>query len=389
MTRTTEKTPKYLLSILIPTKNRYQYLERLVLLIKSFRSQDIELVIQDNSDNNISFVSFLNENYDERIKYFYQDRYLSIIDNMILSINNSSGKYLCCLGDDDGIVEELINWVRWMDENSVDSLFSNNPVYFWPDHKSNYHNFSGTIKIKKYSSETEFIDAQKELVKVIKKGGTSMERLPRLYHGVVSRTILEKIYLKTGTYIPGPSPDMASAVAISLVVKKFAYIDLPLIISGSGFKSSAGAGARHQNIKRIEDVFWLPLETKNSWESKNPKVWTGPTIWAESVIKALRAMDQKALLLKFNYSYLYARFVVFYHTQFKELRKVIPHKFFYIPIFYYALFIFSHRLKTFLINFVKSKTKNINNSIMFTNVADIIMCSQKITKLLKSKNSNG
>ena len=42
----------YLLSIVVPTKNRYYYLKSLIKLVQSFNSNEIELVVQDNTENN-------------------------------------------------------------------------------------------------------------------------------------------------------------------------------------------------------------------------------------------------------------------------------------------------------------------------------------------------
>ena len=45
-----------LLSIVVPTKNRYYYLLKLIELVESIGSPELELVIQDNSDDNDEFL---------------------------------------------------------------------------------------------------------------------------------------------------------------------------------------------------------------------------------------------------------------------------------------------------------------------------------------------
>ena len=68
-----------------------------------------------------------------------------------------------------------------------------------------------------------YLDVKSELKKVIKDGFGTLGLLPKVYQGVVSRQLLDKLYDKCGTYFPGPSPDMANAVALSILTDKVYY----------------------------------------------------------------------------------------------------------------------------------------------------------------------
>ena len=61
----------YLLSIVVPTKDRYFYLKHLIELIKSFNSDDIELIIQDNTSNNTEIINYLDNLDFPHLKYYY------------------------------------------------------------------------------------------------------------------------------------------------------------------------------------------------------------------------------------------------------------------------------------------------------------------------------
>ena len=50
-----------LLSIVIPTKNRYDYLCILIKSLLKNQSDEFEIIIQDNSDDNTLFIEFLNK----------------------------------------------------------------------------------------------------------------------------------------------------------------------------------------------------------------------------------------------------------------------------------------------------------------------------------------
>ena len=48
-----------IISIVVPTKNRYKYLKQFIILVESFKDERIELFIQDNSDDNSEILEFL------------------------------------------------------------------------------------------------------------------------------------------------------------------------------------------------------------------------------------------------------------------------------------------------------------------------------------------
>ena len=71
---------KPLLSVVVPTKNRYIYLKELVKLVNSFNDADLELVIQDNSDCNEEILDFLLTIKNENIRYFYSSEKLRLVE---------------------------------------------------------------------------------------------------------------------------------------------------------------------------------------------------------------------------------------------------------------------------------------------------------------------
>lgn len=68
----------YLLSLVVPTKNRYPYLKHLIQYIKSFNSDKIELVIQDNATDNAEIVGFIKEEDFVHLKYYHTKESISV-----------------------------------------------------------------------------------------------------------------------------------------------------------------------------------------------------------------------------------------------------------------------------------------------------------------------
>ena len=92
---------KPLLSIVVPTKDRYKYLRYLIEYVIELNNPQIEFVIQDNTANNKEIIEFLSDKLSENIKYFYTKESIPIGENSDKAVLNSTGKYVCYIGDDD------------------------------------------------------------------------------------------------------------------------------------------------------------------------------------------------------------------------------------------------------------------------------------------------
>lgn len=364
-----------LLSIIIPTKNRYTTLFSVVDMILSFNvNEDIEIVVQDNSDNNQEALAFIEERKKYvNLKYFHSFEKLSVIENSDRAVLNSSGEYVCFIGDDDGIMPNILEVTNWMKENGYKALKSYKPSYYWPNQKSNIlsNDSSGVLKFKKWKNKSyKIIQSDTALEFALNRGGVTIASLPCLYHGIVEKKTLDKIFSKTKTYFPGPSPDMANAIALTQVIDSFVYVSYPVVISGKSTMSTGGAGVLHQHIAKIEDVKHLPKETAERWDSRIPKYWTGPTIWAESVIKCLENFQNYDSISKFNFDYLYSHILVFNRNFsniiFQNFNLEITNK---IRILKLQILLF--RISTFIKNRIGIITK-INNLKSMNSVINIL-----------------
>lgn len=250
--------------------------------------------------------------------------------------------------------------------NSIDSCLGNLVRYNWPDLQYKHHRFPDlTIPHKKYSMLT--IDPKKELQGCLQEGAFQIRRLPRVYHGVVARTILEKVRSQTGCYFPGPSPDMANAVALCMNLGKHVVVNIPIIIDGFCYKSTGGMGTRGAHIGQIENMTHLPKKTAVLWESKIVKYWTAETIYAESTLKALRACGIKAekYFLMFNYIASYAAFVSYNRHFWKLILPYISLKKDMISLLYYCLRILKKRGRNYILNFFKTRMRITKDTIRY------------------------
>ena len=389
---------KIKLSIVVPTKNRHFYLEFLVNYFKSINSNEIELIIYDNSSIDLrkKFLSFLSSIKDVRIKYFQDNKELSQTENCDLAVSKACGEYISLLGDDDIFSKHILTFIEQWSEDQIEAILPVKGTYLWPDVKPRLYGNkqSGMFKLGSFSNKIVKAESKKVLAKVINKGGSEILNLPRIYHGIVSKKILNKIFEDCGSYFPGPSPDIANAVAICKYVKNYIIIDTPLIISGQSILSAGGRGAEGKHYGEISKIKQLPKNTAIAWSKKVPFYWSGKTIYAESVLKALEKMNMGEYLENFNCEYLYASCLVFdtnYKQRIINCVKENNNNLNRYKLLYYYFFIWSKRLNFHFKNnlkFIMPGFLDSNDSVSYKkNILDVALLNDsEIEKHIIQKN---
>lgn len=297
---------KKLLSIVVPTKNRYYYLKYLIQLVEDLNSDEVEMVIQDNSDDNDEFVSYLNEKNFPFIRYDYIKGQIPMAINSDRAILNSVGEYICFLGDDDGFTKYLLDGVRWMKKEGIEAVKPAEVTYSWPDAPQNK---SAEMSFYPFTGKVKYVSAFDELVKVLKAGIPDRGNMPLAYHAVVSRAALNKVYAIAGTFFPGNSPDISNAVSLSLVVKKYALVDIPWAYSGNSAYKGGGVFARGNSAPSITEIPWFRPYPEERWSKLVPRIASGSNIWADSTIESLENMHREDLISKINFDEMYANFI--------------------------------------------------------------------------------
>lgn len=369
----------YLLSIIIPTKDRYTTLIPVVEFLLDMSSLNCEILVQDNSNDNSVFLEFLSKNNFDNLSYYHLNDNLSQTENSDLAVNNSKGEFVCFIGDDDFVMPYIEDVALWMKKSNITILKANKPQYYWPKQQANYISTksSGIIKYTDFTYKISKIKSIDALNFTLDKGGSTMKMLPCLYHGIVKRSTLDKIFEISKSYFPGPSPDMANGISLTLVEDSYSYIDFPVVLSGKSVHSIGGQGVLHNHVAKIEDVKHLPEGTAREWSSRIPKYWTGPTIWSESVVQALKRLGNEKYLSKMNYSYLYASLFVFNYKQRKAIFKDFKYPLVNRRYFYYVISILSRRSLVFIKNHILKNQLNQKSGVLNPEAA-ISIISNKV-----------
>lgn len=342
----------YLLSVIVPTKNRYCYLLPLIDLFASFKEPEVELVVQDNSDDNSEILRYLTEKKIPNVKYCYCADRLSQTDNSELAVQNASGKYVSYVGDDDFFSIRLLDYVREMDKRGIESAVFSCALYSWPGTQYKAHKFPNLV-IWSFRKRNEFVDIHREWNKLLSNGAAFIGKLPQVYHGVVLKQTLLEAKDKTGSFFPGASPDIANAAALAAVCKTHLYCDVPFITSGKSPKSAAGLGVAHNHVGELGKIAQLPDNVADIWHSAIPRVWTVETIYAQSVYQTMSALGlnfDEAI----NINRMYGYFLVFHPNYYSLLRDAMKYspKASWVKLLGYGIGAIALRARMYIRNYV-------------------------------------
>lgn len=309
----------YLLSVIIPTKDRYIYLKECIESLARLDREKVEIVISDNTIDNNEFVKYLDLKYRDyqNIKYYHSKESLSQTGNSDLALSKATGDYCCYIGDDDTIAQYAIDLTEYLKANSIKACVFNMATYHWPDVV-----YEGkeqpALSFDNRPLKIRVLNGEKVLKQVLSEGIQEIRYIPRVYHGIISRDVLEQIKCITGSYFPGPSPDMANGIASLLLIDRYLYCRYPIVISGFSYKSAGGMGLRGEHKGKLTGVKQLSPNVEKEWSPRIPKLWLGYTIWLEAGIKAIQRMKRNDLMPEINYHAMYAKSFLRY----PEYRKV-------------------------------------------------------------------
>lgn len=303
------------LSVLIPTRNRSQYAVPCVRMLLGSVDNDVEVVVSDNSTDDATEEGLAPFLGDSRLVYVRTKGPLTVHDNFALALQHSRGEYVGFMGDDDAVIASVGDVARWAKSTGLDAVVGPHlAIYLWPDVRLGLYGqrLSGTLRIQSYTGSVTYPESRAELKSVCRRGGIDFGRMPRSYHGIVARRCLEAVKSRAGAYFPGPTPDMSSAAALALVVSRYAWVDAPIFVSGTGMGSAGGAGAAKRHDWSLESAPWISPESVKAWSTWTPRRCVAPTLWAEGVLQACRWMGAEDVVVDFNYGALYGNVAAFH-----------------------------------------------------------------------------
>lgn len=305
----TPMTP--LISIAVPTHNRARYAVHAIRSILALRCPELELVVSDTSDSAELLERLQGQGSldDARLRYERPAQALDMNGNHNAVLERCRGQYVCLIGDDDTVTAELPLAARWAAERGVQVLVPNIVAsYFWPDFRSSKLGLAHAGRLyfgKDLNAAASRSDSRVALQQALRGAAQGTDGLPKLYHGLVRRDLLEELKRRSGQYVHGSSPDMSAAVALSLVCPEFVSINYPLTVPGGSGGSNTGRSAMNQHRGRMGEDSQTKAFVNQGWSLGVPRYFAVETVWAHAALDTLRVLAP-TLLGEFNFARLIA-----------------------------------------------------------------------------------
>ena len=301
-----------IISVVVPTKNRYKYLKGLISMIENFNDSRIELLVHDNSDNNTEMLDFLKGKSLVSTSYYYDSDKLSMGENAERGINKAKGEYICFIGDDDAVCRNIADCAEWMRENQIDAVRSLYLNYCWNENKGDN---GGTVYYDDISFVCRLGDPIAEMKKVLNDGVPDFKYMAEIYHGIIKKSGLGDVQRHGECLFPGPTPDMSGAVSIAFFIKKYVMINIPIVMPGMSRMVGGGVMGK---VLSLDEVSFITDSDREKWPTDYPPLWATELIWPVCVINALKSVNHKEYLSELNKNKLLSRLVIIHRTYFKE-----------------------------------------------------------------------
>lgn len=237
------------ISIVVPTRNRADTLEYCIQTILSQNDQYFEIVIADNSTDDLTkrLVDMIS---DSRIIYTKSPQQLSMTDNWNFAYESVTGDYVIYIGDDDGLTVGGLACLREViRSNPAEAYKWNLAEYQWPIDDRPAEIISIPAKVK----TNKTINLRRFAAFVMKNGGWLYYRLPGVYHACIKKDVLDKIKAHNdGKLFLTTQPDLFTAMAVPQFTKHFVKMAEEVTIQGRSAKSNGGSGVAQDGAKNVQ-----------------------------------------------------------------------------------------------------------------------------------------
>ena len=97
------------LSILVPTRNRAEYLSHTLKLCAKVATENVEFVVINNNSNDSTTDIYKISSSDKRFRIINFSKTGSICDQFTRALNAAEGAWSIIIGDDDAIIPSMID----------------------------------------------------------------------------------------------------------------------------------------------------------------------------------------------------------------------------------------------------------------------------------------
>ncbi len=253
----TKTESKPLFTVIIPTKDRAEYLHHTLRTCSNQEYENLEIIVSDDgSSDNTEAVVLEAARKDARIRYITPGS-VGMRDNFEFALDHVKPGYVIALGGDDGILPYGINQMwRALEETGMDILTWRMPIFTYPAVQSSKGKLSlyrpGKSKILRSS---DYLARQVKNLSYLHDSESPMFYIK----GVVATRLIEQVRSRTtdGRFYVCPTPDGFSGVVLAGEVEQYAFSGMPLTIAGASPSSQGVAYLSEGNEgKKLSESFY-------------------------------------------------------------------------------------------------------------------------------------
>lgn len=223
-----------LYSFVVPTRERHDVLKGTLASILRQTSPNFEIVVMDNAS--APATRAVVEAFESpHIRYFRAPERLAMTDNWELALQHVSGDYVTFVGDDDGVLPDIVEIAEAVHKVRPGKILAWKPLlYFWPNCFIEAYRNLAHMHVGAHIEERN----SHAVLKDVYAGRKTYEELPSLYISLVPRSLIDRVRKKYGTYFLSRSPDIASGLINAAVSETHLYSYRPLGIRGVSHHST-------------------------------------------------------------------------------------------------------------------------------------------------------
>jgi glycosyltransferase involved in cell wall biosynthesis len=250
------------ISVLLPTRNRLDYLKLAIESVRRQDDEDWEIVISDNDsiDDIAGHVSSLG---DERIHYSRTDSFLPVTENWNAALSKSSGDYVVMMGDDDALMPGYLTAMRELIARfeQPDMIYVGSLLFAYPGvdpacpegflAPNSYATFMTGGQQPFVLDHTQARDAVQASMEFRHAFNFNMQL------SLVSRRLIEEVR-EHGEFFQSPFPDFYATCAAMLRARRIVVDPCPRVVIGVTPKSY---GFFHLNDREGEGRAFLGTES--------------------------------------------------------------------------------------------------------------------------------
>jgi hypothetical protein len=279
-----------LVTVAIATHNRAGYAFHAVKGLLGIKSPLLQVVVHDSSDDGQLPRLIAQFTKDTRLMYRHSDTRLSMTENYNRALALARGDYVCVIGDDDGVSGKIVELAQWAKKHGVKAVVPKLVAnYAWPDFITaalgNRH--ASRLYVRDYTGRCQITGARASFMRALENAGQGTDGLPKLYHGLVRRDVLDSIKKETGNYLHGVSPDVSGSISIAMRVESYVYIDFPFTLPGAAGASNTGRSAMRKHIGPLEGDPHMEPYRNERWPNDVPEFFSVETVWAQAAYRTL------------------------------------------------------------------------------------------------------